>query len=354
MKKEGKMMRYVSLALIILVLFLALFLTINISLKYRVVGDDFRFHLKAATMYANGENALFNKEILSSFGGSYPPLFHLFLALFVKLGIAMQAAAFMQIIFYPLILLSAAFLVWKRKGIVPAAFTVVLMFTSIALFDRSQVIPQSIDMILFPLAVLFFLENKKIPFITLATIMIYSHGYFSLLLLLAVALFSFIEKKNQGYVMITAALSLPLIALCLRYIPVYISARAETNLLIADPFFILSYFGMNIALFLPLALIYYFIERKNLDELDKISLYWLLAAFILIFKFPERMASYAVIPASIIISKMLNRFNSINKFVGIFLMAELFLFGLSANFMKWWHALYGTAGEMFNAAFMQH
>jgi hypothetical protein len=310
--------------------------------------------LKAAEIYARGENALFNQEFLKAFGGPYPPLFHLFLAIFVKLGIIMQAAVLLQIIFYPLILLSTAFLVWKKKGILAAAFTIVLMFTSIALFDRAQVIPQSIDMILFPFAIFFFLENKKVPFIVLMTIMIYSHGYFPLLLLLAVALFSFIEKKNQKAVIITAILSLPLILLCLKYIPSYLTARTETNFLLADPLFILSYFGIALTLFLPLGLIYFFIERKNLDELDKISIYWLLATLLLAFKFPDRMASYAAVPASIIISRMLGKFTSINKFygmlIGIFLLIQLFLFGFFANFMKWWNILQGIGIERFNVA----
>lgn len=349
-EKEEKIMNYVSVFFIILVLFLAFYLTISIALKYGVIGDDFRFHLIAAKIYAKGENALFSKEILGSFGGPYPPLFHLFLAVFARLGIIMQTATFLQVIFYPLILLSAAFLVWRKKGITAAAFAIVLMFTSIALFDRAQVIPQSIDMILFPLAVFFFLKNKKLPFIALMLIMVYSHGYFSLLLLLAIALFAFIEKKNRDFVIIAFISSLPLIILCLKYIPGYILARAEPNLLLADPLFVFSYFGINLALFMPLALIYYFIDRKNLDELDKMSIYWLLATFLLAFKFPDRMASYAAVPASIIISKMLSKFASVNKFIGILLMIQLLVFGFFANFMKWWGILQGTTGEMFNVA----
>lgn len=353
-REDNKIIKNVSVFFIILTLACAFYLTFNIAFKYKVIGDDFRFHLNAAEIYAGGENALFNKEILNSFGGPYPPLFHLFLAIFVRLGIVMQAATFLQIIFYPLVLLSAAFLVWKKKGILATAFTIILMFTSIALFDRAQIIPQSIDMILFPIAIFYFLENKKMPFIVLMTIMIYSHGYFPLLLLLAVALFSFIEKKNQKAVILTTILSLPLIILSLEYLPSYLASRTETNLLLTNPLFILSYFGINLALFLPLALIYFFIERKNLDELDKISIYWLLATLLFAFKFPERMASYSVAPASIIISKMFSKFSSINKIygmlVGIFLLIQIFLFGFFANFMKWFNILRGIGIEKFNVA----
>ncbi len=353
-KKDNRIMRNVSVFFIILILSCAFYLTFNIAFKYKVIGDDFRFHLNAAEIYARGENALLDKEILDSFGGPYPPLFHLFLAIFVKLGIEMQAATFLQVIFYPLVLLSAAFLVWKKKGILAAAFTIILMFTSIALFDRAQVIPQSIDMILFPLAVFFFLGDKKVPFIILMTIMIYSHGYFPLLLLLAVALFSFIEKKNQKAAITTSVLSLPLIILSLEYLPSYLTARTEANLLLTNPLFILSYFGINLALMLPLALIYSFMERKNLDKLDKISIYWLLATLLFAFKFPERMASYSVAPASIIISKMFSKFSSINRIygmlVGIFLLIQLFLFGFFANFMKWLNILRGIGIERFNVA----
>jgi hypothetical protein len=78
----------------VLTLFFAFYLTTNIFLKYsRPIGDDFRFHFKAATLYSKGENALFSKEIWA-----YPPLFHLFLAIFVKLGIVIEVATFLQVI----------------------------------------------------------------------------------------------------------------------------------------------------------------------------------------------------------------------------------------------------------------
>jgi FlaA1/EpsC-like NDP-sugar epimerase len=174
----------------------------------------------------------------------------------------------------------------KKKNILAAAFTIVLMFTSVALFDRSQVIPQGIDMILFPLAILFFLEKKKLPFIALMLIMIYSHGYFSLLLLLGLTLFSFREKINRGFIIITAIFSLPLILFFLPYLPGYISSRLEgTALIMEKPLFLIGYFGLQLALFLPLALVYCFIERKNFDALDKISIYWLLATLFMAFMF---------------------------------------------------------------------
>ncbi|MFH0831494.1 MAG: hypothetical protein V1886_01345 [archaeon] len=348
--RNYNIIKIISLCLIVLAVSLSSYLSISIALKYGVIGDDFRFHIQAAEIYASGDNAMSSPELLNKFGGPYPPLFHLFLALFIKTGILNLATSIMQALFYPLILLSAGFLVFRKKGVIAAAFTILLMFGSIALFDRAQVIPQSIDMILFPLAVLAFLSSRKIPFIALMLVMIYSHGYFSILLLLAAALYSLAEKKNRSFILLTGILSLPLAAIFIKYIPSYLALRTEANILVSDPLFFVSYLGLNILALLPLAIAYFILERKSLDELDKFSLWWLLAECILLWKFPDRFASYAVVPASIIISKMLTRFSRISSAAGIFLAAELFISAFLINFMKWFNILKGIGAERFNIA----
>jgi hypothetical protein len=167
-------------------------------------------------------------------------------------------------------------------------------------------------------------------------------------------LFSFAEKKNREFITATALLSLPLIAFSLPFIGEYIRLRfVESALMIREPLFILNYFGFLLAVFLPLALICCFIERKNLDELDRISVYWLFAALVLCFMFPDRMASYAVMPASIIISRMFKRFATIPRigiFIAVLLLMQLFLSGFLLNFMRWWNVLQGIAGETFNVS----
>jgi hypothetical protein len=62
------------------------------------------------------------------------------------------------------------------------------------------------------------------------------------------------------------------------------------------------------------------------------------------------MASYAVAPRAIIISKLFNKFTSINKFFGIFLLIEIFLWGIFNKFYEMVDLLQELGMYRFNTA----
>lgn len=346
----------ISLFFIILTLSLAFFLTLNISLSIgKPLGSDFWFHLEIAESYARGENALFNEEFMDPNKGPYPPLFHLIFVPFVWLGVAVEFATLLQIFFYPLALFMSVFLVWKKINIRSAAFTAVLLFSSIAFFDRSvQVIPQAFDMIFFPLAAYFFLEKKRLPFLISMFIVIYSHGAYSFLLLGSLVLF-YLLKWREGSKMIRDILlvSIPLIVLTLFFLPSYMGPTVGINTpqeksMLESPAFFFEYTGWVPSILFFISLIYYFLKRKELDGVDILTIFWFTVLMVMLPIFPDRFCTYAVVPMSIMASRFLMKTSSAyGRGFGLVLLVILFLLALPF-YLAWWDALSGIGFVRFD------
>ena len=340
----------ISLFFIILTLSLTFSLTLTISMSVgKPLGSDFWNHLEIAESYARGENALFNEEFMDPNKGPYPPLFHLIFVPFVWLGVAVEFATLLQTFFYPLALFTSVFLVWKKINIRSAAFTAILLFSSIAFFDRSvQVIPQAFDMIFFPLAVYFFLEKKHLPFLISMSIVIYSHGAYSFLLLGSLVLF-YLLKWREGSKMIRDMLlvSIPLIILTLFFLPSYMGQTVGINtpqekFMLESPVFFFEYTGwVPVSLFF-VSLIYYFYKRKELDKMDILTIFWFTVLMVMLPIFPDRFCTYAVVPMSIMASRFLMETSSAyGRGFGLVLLVILFLLALPF-YLAWWDALSGT------------
>jgi hypothetical protein len=269
------------------------------------MGADYNnFHLRLGERYARGENALFDEEVLTANKIPYPPLFHLFLALLIKVHLITIGGIFMQIVIYPLVLFIPAFLVYKHKGLLPAAITLLLLASSVAYFDRNQVTPQAIDLLLFPLAIYFFLEGKKWPTIILLTIIGYTHGAYSFLLILALLIITLLWKEKRSWIITIFLLCLPILILSVAFLPSALKESLRDNTLqetdIKDPFYAVAYAGLPLCLFIIPAIV--IILRTTKDKLDKISLSWLLCLLPLLVFYPDRFASYAAPPAAILIA----------------------------------------------------
>ena len=329
---------------VVLVLLESFYLTALIAYKYKKpIGNDFWLHLEIAKSYARGELALFKPEFMKPNKGPYPPFFHLFLALFVKFKVPILAGTVMQVIFYPLVLFATLFLVLKKGNKIRASFVPVLMFSSIALFDRTQVIPQAIDMILFPFAIHFFLEKKDMAFIILMLIMIYSHGAFAFLLFASLVVYSLRNNFNISIIKKVLIFSLPLIIITLIYLPSYIISaleiKNEQELLVRTSLrYAIWYVGYPIAFLLPFSLIYYLKKAKNGFEL--LILLWFIMLLPLLIFYPDRFCSYIIAPASIMISKRLADLTNRNKILGLLCITLLYFIGL-VSYTYWFNALHG-------------
>lgn len=310
----------VSIAVLIALSFL---LSISISLTYPVpIAQDFHFHITLAKLYAQGENALFHEEALRANNMPYPPLFHLLFVPFIWLGCHMEFGRFLQCLFYPLALTATTYLVYKNQGSRQALYCGLLLLSSIAFSDRSrQVIPQAIDMILFPLSVHFFLKGKLTRFTVVSLLMIYTHGLIALLLFLPFVLHELIahkpptydqiivRKSRSFYVLLTAFLSFPIIALSLVFLLPGLHhhlggiQNAQEAAILQNPVgFTFPYLGPAMCLLSPF-LVKVFFQLKNLDDLHKMAVYTLLSLTPMILFWPDRFLTYITMPLAILISQ---------------------------------------------------
>jgi hypothetical protein len=209
-----------------------------------------------------------------------------------------------------------------------------------------QVIPQAFDMIFFPLAAYFFLEKRHLPFLISMSVVIYSHGAFGFLLLGSLILHYL--KWRGGSKMIRDILLIvsPLIILTLFFLPSYLGSAIEIKnpqeaFIRENPLYFFEYVGWVPALLFFVSLVYYFFERKRLGEIDTLAIFWFMILIPMLLIYPERFATYAIVPMCIMISKFFTKISAYNKPFGLILLLILFILALPSYF-GWWYILGGS------------
>lgn len=332
---------YISLFSAILVLFLALLLTVQIVRVYHFpLGSDYLYHRQAARLYLNGRFAMFDQMTIEQTGAPYPPLFHLLLAFFMLIGLGDTFPLFLQIIGYPLLLLSAAFLVFKFRNCVSSTFTLLLMFSSMAVLDRSQVIPQTVELILYPLAVLFYLkrENRNLVIISLA--MVYTHAPFTFFLLIPFIIHSILFRRNLKPLLLVLVLSTPFVIIYPYYVIRDISrftghTEIESQFL-QSPMNAVLYLSPIIVFLAFSSFLISISERQKLDDFDWVVLLWTVSLLPLLFVWADRFLCYAALPLSIYAGSSLSKITSKNHALQVTLYIVLFAAGFFFNYARWW------------------
>lgn len=344
----------ISLAFIIITIVLAFSLTAAISITLgKPVGNDIRYHMKVAEAYARFENALFDEAFWGPAGGPYLSELHFILVPFVWAGVAIPFAALLQAFFYPLALSASVFLVWKRYGIGPASYAGIILLSSLAFFDRAmQVNPQAFDMIFFPLAVYFFMAKRRIPFLISMSMVVYSHPGFGLLLLCPILLYH--VKSKTGGVMVRDILivSIPMILLTAAFISPHIElvggiSTYQEEILIEQPLLIFIYIGLLPVAVCGASLAYLCMGRGKLGDFDFLTLIWLVVLTVLIPIYPDRYPTYAIVPMSILGSRLLGEADRHGSHAALALRVLLLLLA-SVNYLGWWLQLWGYSPYMFD------
>ncbi len=321
-RRKDTLPEKISLLVIFIIIFSTLILTSTLTIKRGLAGEDILFHTKIAALYASGQDGMFSDLAFKVNGGPYPPLFHIMLAMLMLLGpyTSLFIVEVMQALAYPAVLAVTAFLVYKKMNLRAAAFTTIIMVASVALFDRTaQLTPQALDMILFPLALYFFMDNKKAAYVITMTAIIYNHGAWSFLLFGSVILYSLLYKKNREYNVYAFILGLPMLLITLFYLPGYMSvhdkyASYQEQYLAGNVIGYIEYTGLIVGAFILAYLIYMVVEliRKKrfpykLSALEKMASLWLLSLIPIFITISDRFASYAMPPVAILISGMMVR-----------------------------------------------
>ncbi len=280
-------------------------------------GSDIIFHSTMAGKYAAGEFAILSNDAIDTNGGPYPPLFQLILALGAligKTGFFLMVKTF-QYAFYPLMMAVTMFLVYKKMTLRASAWTGIIMLSSIALLDRvGQASPQGLDMILFPLAVYFFLDAKRLQYILSMSLMIYNHGIWAYLHFGALGLFSLIKRKSIQDHLIVFASTLPLFVLTIYYLPGYLRSHGRSHsmqetLATGNLWYLGKYMGLLVLILMGCYLVYlvYNWTQKSkfpykLSNLEQISFLWILCLTPLFFMIKDRFVSYILPPIAIILA----------------------------------------------------
>jgi len=285
-----------------LIILVTLIFTITTAIHYKLpIGEDITFHLDVANYYHEGKSF---SEVLDIIKTPYPPLFH-YLLLPTYILKTMNWVLFLQIIFYPLALLSIGWIVGKELSWKHAIITVLLLISSYGFFDRViQVTPQAIDMIFFSLSIYFFLRDKKLGFILSNLVIFYSHSFFGLLLFGAFGLFWLFKKK--GLTIILLSLLTFILVIIMTYPVIMYKADYTVNVVESQnmavrtkPIFTMMYLG-GVVVFIPLLLT---LGKKTFkNDFNSLVLCWMVVLTPLLFTLTDRYITYAVVPLSILAS----------------------------------------------------
>ena len=121
----------------------------------------------------------------------------------------------------------------------------------------------------------------------------------------------------------------------------------QEEILINHPMLIFLYIGLLPTAVFSVSLVYIYMKRENLGDFDILALLWVIVLTALIPIYPDRFATYAIVPMSIISSRFLGETDKFNKRVGLTLRTTLFLLAL-VTYVGWWYVLGGSGGLMFD------
>ena len=301
-----------SQSFIIVVIALAMIASLYVTFRQQgIVGWDYTFHVGIAESLLSGDYAGMHTT-----HGLYPPLFHIFLAGLIKLGVLLPVSLILQLVLYAGIITSITYAVKKMFGTHTAAIAALIIFSSFAVFDRAQVIPQAFDLIFMPLAILFYIQKKNIAFTACIGLIAYIHGVFILPLLVPILIHASRNSEWRKLGLTAFIVCIPMLFLFAVSLPDYINMGSDLNnpqeLMATDPIWLISYMGWLPALLIPWGLV---TKSKTLQKrmiingfsgLKGMMIGWLITTVPLLYFMPDRFPAYAMIPAVILGSVAIN------------------------------------------------
>lgn len=320
--------------LIIILVVSASSLTITVSLRYATpIGWDLpRFHMKVIEEYANGRNGMFAPIVMKLNGIPYPPLFHLLFVPSFWLGIEYQFARFLQALLLPCTLIAAMWLIKIHSGKEASVYCGMFLLGSLGFMDRLlQAIPQSLDFLLFPIVVNAYLQRKCKILVLTSLAMIYNHGFVALVFLGGIAFLAIVEKRKNELVQV-GSLAVPVL------LPSFIFLLSALNkwsgfgetpqekAFIGNPLaFTATFLGLltfGFALVIYLALF----KRRDLTQIDKISILTLVSLLIMLPIWIDRWYGYVTLPLAFLLSRGLAKLQTYWKLILIPFIIASFLF----------------------------
>jgi len=306
-------------------------------------GRDAWFHILVARQYYKGENGMISQLVMNSNLVPYAPLYHLILAPFTSsLELALLAQQIFQCLFYPLSLLSLMLLTKKHEGYFTAILFGMLLVGTYFGYGMAQARPQTLAMTLFPLAFWACLENKKVSFVILATIMFYVYSPLTLALVFGLLVFK-LKKKQFKQVLAIAVLVAPLLFFQAyhtlgsdvydRWIRVGDTGIfKETQDFFFNPLYYLwTGLGVSIIGFVLMALNLF--NYRKLSDFDKLMVLSFLGFLIAIPVWWQRAFHFIIVPFAFFTAKYVSKLDNLFK-IGLFPLIcwQVFIF----SFWSFW------------------
>jgi uncharacterized membrane protein len=293
-------MKYESLILhSISIIYLALLVSATLSNPVPL-GADIHFHLDIAQVYAKGQNGMFSQTVFNVIGFPYPPIFHLILVPSVPLNLQYQWTRILQVALGFGCYLSVIALMKTYGDNKTAILTATALLGSFAFTDATiQARPQTLDMLILPWAIHFFMSNKNRLFSLSAIVLAWNHGVAALSGVWTLLLSKL--KKNFKITLATILAVSPIVLLTLVYFGGAMSTWSghtdtyQETLLFANPAYMIPvYCGASLVGWL-----FVFRNLKNWGEQPKLNRALVLSVLgltVLIPFWADRFLQYAAIP----------------------------------------------------------
>lgn len=293
-----------------LILFQAVFYLVLIGMATYTtpipIGADVHFHIDVARIWAAGGNGMFSDIVFQINRFPYPPLFHWIVAPSVWFNLEFLWCRLLQIVFSVGCFVATMLLVQRHVNSKAAAFTGLLLLSSFGFTDGTiQARPQSLDMLLIPIALHFFLSysNKKFGLSTIA--LVWNHGVAALSNLWTLFLYGFKRRKWWQTFMITALLVAPILFFSVFYSQGALSTwsgHTETwqeYLVFQAPIIMIPFYaGASLMGYIFIGLGLW--KWKQLSDVEKTLIISFVGLTVMIPLWADRFMQYATIPLSCI------------------------------------------------------
>jgi len=313
---------------------------------YYPVGADVHFHIKVASIWAQGKNGMFSSYVMAINHFPYPPIFHWLFVPSVLLGDPLLFAKILQTVFYPGSVATAMYLMRKHVGKEAGLLVGLVLLSSIGYWDRSlQVIPQTFDTLLFPLVLHFYLAKKQLSYIASSMALVYGHGLAAISFIGGIVLLAFFQKRRKEALAIVA-LTLPLILLSAFYMQGIFTTwgglddTPQEIVFWANPvLYALWYLGpllMPIVLLIPKVRVSKWEFNSTLEKASILTMLTLLPMAVL---WPDRFFGYITLPLAFILSSSISKWRDRKgkSFTGLF--AIIFLMAFLNTYAYYWFNL---------------
>jgi hypothetical protein len=182
------------------------------------IGSDYYFHLQVSREWLSGVFAMFGQTAMTINQFPYFSILHFLLIPSILTHMEYALARYYQVAFYALSLGLTMSLAKRHGGDKEATFTGLILLGCFAFTDAAiQVRPQSLALVLLPLALGFYVSDQRGGFAASFIALVYTHGVAALSLIYGLLASKLRASDWKKTVLLTGLIVLPIVAVSLVY-----------------------------------------------------------------------------------------------------------------------------------------